>query len=337
MAQQAMVDVPRHGCLVHCKRLHRQLHAVEGRRLPHKVHAKPHGAVSGHVLVRAQLQRHFLRVGCDLDHMPIALPRGREAQVELVSGHEAQLIVILGEEEPRDALLVQAHVPPHRDAILGLRLLGHLVVVRLQLNQRAKDVLMLVGVLISQSNGLRLVINAGLFKILPRCIRVCFPQLLHFVDLLGGDLAHTQLLLFGWHLDQPGQEAAVHNQRLPRGQVPVHVFQAVRREAGLSAQQHHDVLCARVDEPQQEHVAAPAVVALEQRLSHLAGLVQGNLLVLGAHQMAHHMAGGSLATRVTEPFLAPRCSAAHYAIRVVNPTMFARVLWQLQGRAVFVV
>lgn len=51
------------------------------------------------------------------------------------------------------------------------------------------------------------------------------PELLKLVYLLGGYLAGPELLLLRGDLNQPGQEAAVLDQRLPLGAVPVDVFQ----------------------------------------------------------------------------------------------------------------
>lgn len=53
--------------------------------------------------------------------------------------------------EVRDALAVQAPLPAHGNVLLLLRLLEFLVVVSLQLHQRAKDVLVLVGILVAAS------------------------------------------------------------------------------------------------------------------------------------------------------------------------------------------
>lgn len=54
---------------------------------------------------------------------------------------------------------------------------------------------------------------------------LCYlPELLQFVDLLSGDLAGPELLLFRRDLHQPGQKASVLDQRLPLGAVPVNVL-----------------------------------------------------------------------------------------------------------------
>ena len=58
--------------------------------------------------------------------------------------------VLLGELEVGHPLLAEGHVPPHLDVLLGLALLQSLVVVRLQLDQRAEYVLVLVGILVAE-------------------------------------------------------------------------------------------------------------------------------------------------------------------------------------------
>ena len=57
--------------------------------------------------------------------------------------------VLSRELEVGHPLLAEGHVPPHLDVLLGLTLLQSLVVVRLQLDQRAEYVLVLVGILIA--------------------------------------------------------------------------------------------------------------------------------------------------------------------------------------------
>ena len=57
--------------------------------------------------------------------------------------------VLLRELEVGHPLLAEGHIPPHLDVLLGLALLQSLVVVRLQLDQRAKYVLVLVGILVA--------------------------------------------------------------------------------------------------------------------------------------------------------------------------------------------
>jgi hypothetical protein len=84
----------------------------------------------------------------------------------------------------RYTLLVQAEIPPHGNVGLRLALLESLIVVRLNFDQRPEDILVLVCILIAQQDGLRLVIYAGLLKILERCFGVLVPQILKVVDLL---------------------------------------------------------------------------------------------------------------------------------------------------------
>ena len=119
--------------------------------------------VDGHVGLRAQLEAHLLGGG-EADHRALALPRrapavARVAQQQLVARDEAHVRVLLREGEVGDALLVQPHVPAHGHALLRLRLLHLLVVVRLELDQRPHDVLVLVGILVPHLHrgGLRVV------------------------------------------------------------------------------------------------------------------------------------------------------------------------------------
>ena len=58
--------------------------------------------------------------------------------------------VLSRELEAGHPLLAEGHIPPHLDVLLGLALLRSLVVVHLQLDQRAEYVLVLVGILIAE-------------------------------------------------------------------------------------------------------------------------------------------------------------------------------------------
>jgi hypothetical protein len=54
----------------------------------------------------------------------------------------------------------------------------------------------LVSIFILQNHWLRFIIYTRLFKIFKRGIRICFPELFYFVNLLGTNLTGSQLLLF---------------------------------------------------------------------------------------------------------------------------------------------
>jgi len=71
------------------------------------------------------------------------------AKPQLVANCEPDLAAFeLGQVEPRDALLVESNVPPDDESLLRLRLLEPFVVVGLNLDQRAEDVLVLVRILV---------------------------------------------------------------------------------------------------------------------------------------------------------------------------------------------
>lgn len=56
MPHELMVDVPTDALLVYCERLHRELHAVERRRLPDEIGGEVVGAVRGNSIVLAQFE-----------------------------------------------------------------------------------------------------------------------------------------------------------------------------------------------------------------------------------------------------------------------------------------
>jgi hypothetical protein len=89
----------------------------------------------------------------------------------------------------------------------------------------------------------------------------------------GRDLPRTKFFLLGRVLDEPREEAAVIDQRLPHGEVPVLILCDRLRRAGLPTQEDDNRVCLGRDEPEEEHVPATAVVALE------SGFPKGRVLV----------------------------------------------------------
>lgn len=85
--------------------------------------------------------------------------------------------------------------------------------------------------------------NPQMDKIKPKPLRLYLPELLEFVDLLGCDLPGPELLLLWGNLHQPREEAAVLDQGLPLGTVPVDVLQAALAGTGLPAQPKHSQDC----------------------------------------------------------------------------------------------
>ena len=115
------------------------------------VQESPTGVNRRHTL---HLQEARRTVG-DLDDVADAVPVAAleaaavELEPELVADREPDLAALeLGHAKPGDTLLVQADVPADDDVVLRLRLLNLFVVVGLDLDERAKNVLVLVGVLV---------------------------------------------------------------------------------------------------------------------------------------------------------------------------------------------
>ena len=100
------------------------------------------------------------------------------------------------------------------------------------------------------------IVHPGLLQVLELGVDVLLPEVLQLVDLSGGDLPGSQLLGVPRDLDQPADQLAVRDERLPGLLVPVHVLQAVLGGAGLPAQHHHHAVRLGGDEAGDEDVPA---------------------------------------------------------------------------------
>lgn len=317
MAQQAVVQVARHGCVVHGKGLQRVLHSVVRGGLPHELSDVALCDVIRHGVV-AHLQ-------CDLSLFDAhdvsgTLPgpavesrRGAvQTQLQLISRHQAQLAVVApGEVEPRDALVAKRLVPAHGDVLLLLVLLDSAVVLGLELHKRRQDVLVVVAILVVQQRWLSFLIHPGLLYVEKCGLGVRSPHLLQLVDLRSGDLAGPQLLLLAGYLHQPRKECAVLDQWHPLGEVPIHVLQGTHRQTGFTTQQHNDRVVLGGDVSHKEHVAAATIVAFDQRLAQRRIRVKTDLLVSGAHKMLDNVGCRRVSPSIAEPLSG--FHAFHYA------------------------
>lgn len=103
------------------------------------------------------------------DALPRLMQLSRIPQPELIAHRQPDLSTLqLRQPEPRHPLLIQPQIPPHTDIRLRLALLQPLIVVRLDLDQRPEDVLVLIRVLVPEQDRLRLVVDARLFEVLER-------------------------------------------------------------------------------------------------------------------------------------------------------------------------
>ena len=76
--------------------------------------------------------------------------RADKLQLEFIANRQSDLAALqLWHLEPCEPALIQTHVPPDGDIIFGLRFFHPLVVVRLDLDERAEDVLVLVRIFVS--------------------------------------------------------------------------------------------------------------------------------------------------------------------------------------------
>ena len=155
------------------------------------------------------------------DALPRLVQLATVPEPQLVTDSEADFATLeLGEAEPRYALLVETDVPADSDIGLSLTFLEALVIVGLDLDKGAEDILVLVRILVAQNDRLRLVVDAGLLEVFKCGIGVLTPQVFKSVDLLEGDLAGAQLFGLARRLDEPGQEGPIINERRPQCRVP---------------------------------------------------------------------------------------------------------------------
>ena len=225
VTKEAVEDVARNTHLVDGEGLHGVLHTVERGGLPDVIGGEVVCALSRNALVvttRPEFDTDLvaLVVG-DLDNVANALPVRTKlalvAETHLVAHSQFHIAEFqLGENEGCQVFVVQTEIPTHDQIVLGLRLLQLAIVVRLNLNQRAKNVLVLVGIIVAQQDGCRLVVDARvLLEILNGCIAVVLPHLFKLGNDLRRQMSGAHLFLIGRCADQPRQERAILNQRLP--------------------------------------------------------------------------------------------------------------------------
>lgn len=277
----------------------------------------------------------------DLDDVADAIPVATfeatavELKPQLVTDGEPNLAALeLGHAKPGNALLVETDVPANDDVVLRLRLLDLLVVVSFNLDERAKDVLVLVGVLVPEEGGLsrwasalpsrgdlgsldileqnwlRLLVDTCAADVLKICVRVVLPHLLELVDLVEADLARAQLLLLGRHLDEPREEGPVVDDGRPLRSVPDDVLGGGHRRAWLTTEEDDDRVALGRDEAEHENVLAAAVVALGRRLAEGRFGVKHDLAVLSPNEVVDNVRSRCRAAGVAEPLVAEEALAS---------------------------
>mmetsp|Transcript_22974 Transcript_22974/g.59977 ORF Transcript_22974/g.59977 Transcript_22974/m.59977 type:complete len:287 (-) Transcript_22974:691-1551(-) len=218
--KKSMVDVPGHGGLIDGKVLHGILHPIKRDALPDVLRHKVNGAVHRH-LTFSNLEANLVgnAVG-QLDDGADSFPRLALALVpqrELVTHHDFHFVA---KTKVRHVLLVEPNIPSNSEIVKRVRLFGLFVVVRLKLDQWAKDVLVLVGIIVAKFYWDDILVHSGLVEIIQRGARIFLPELFQLVDLDGSNLACPILLQFRRELDEPRDESTVVNQRLPRPKIP---------------------------------------------------------------------------------------------------------------------
>jgi hypothetical protein len=344
--QQLVVQVPRHGRVVDGERLERVLHPVVARALPKVLDDVVVGRVRD-LARRAQLELDLaVDDALDVAHgLPVRVHKGLadpELEAELVPHHDPRLLhdVVAAAPEAKDrhGPVGERRLPPHAHRLLAERLLELAVVVGLDLDERRQHVLVVVPVLVRPED--RLHVRRPPLAVLQRRRRrrrevavpgvrpPALPKVLEGGHLPDGDLARPELEPVAGLGEQPRDEPSVLDERVPPGQVPVHVLEGGDRLDAHPAQQDDDRAGAGGHEPQDENVPGPAVVALQDGVPERGARVELDLVRTGLDEVVDEVGGPRLGARrrVAEPLL--RVDALGDAGRVVDPAVPARVLGQ---------
>eukprot|EP00162_Nutomonas_longa_P007159 comp17556_c0_seq1/m.29875 comp17556_c0_seq1/g.29875 ORF comp17556_c0_seq1/g.29875 comp17556_c0_seq1/m.29875 type:complete len:368 (+) comp17556_c0_seq1:373-1476(+) len=332
MAQQPVVEIVAHAVLVVCKCLERSGHPIKGGGLPHKLDGKARGELDWGPCWFLELDTDFARWE-QLDHTGLARPRlvgdrcARMMQPHFVARHKLDVIAHIWQIK-RCETLALAQLPAEGDVVLCALLFCLFVVFGLHAHQWLIDALVVIGIGILQRDWIRFFVDTGPLQVLELGLGLALPELLEPRDLLSSDLACAHLLGLRRHLDEPRQERAVVNQRLPLG-VPVGVLECVAVETRVSAEQHDDAFVLFRNESEKKHILAAAVVAFEHRVAHRALFMQRNFLVSRAHQVRYNVRAAGVAARIAEPLAAARVVAAHNTCRIVDPAETACMLGEI--------
>jgi len=287
VSQHLVVNVPRHRSVVNGKRFQRVLHAIVRRALPNVldqvivVNLVRHSGITRFQFEADFAVQHVL-------HVPDALPRPsvqefrprRQFEAQFVADHDPRLLGRHGAVKGKvhELLARQRLFPPHRDGFFRQRLFHLLVVVGFHFDERRLNVLVVKAVFVGAER--RLDVGVGIVVVVivvaipralqigvPRTVLPRLPQVFERRLLLGRYFARRELERRDGLFDEPGQEAAVLDERVPLRQFPVHVFEGGYGFDADAAEQDDDAAAAGGDKAEDERVFAGAIVTLKDRVS----------------------------------------------------------------------
>src|ERR1700743_3591963 len=103
--------------------------------------------------------------------------------------------------------VVQTKVPSNNQTILRLRLFNLPIVVRFDLDEWSKDILVLVGVIVAQKNRVWFIVQCcPLLQVCDGSSGILLPHLFKLDDHLSAEMTSTHLLLLGRRRDKPRQK-----------------------------------------------------------------------------------------------------------------------------------
>jgi hypothetical protein len=148
-------------------------------------------------------------------------PASRKLQTQFVTNRQPDFTAFkLGHSEICDSLVIKTDIPTNWNVVLGLGFFESLVVVRLDLDKRSEDVLILIRVLVPvklkksvlfgrvitadsslQEDWLQILVTFSSFRIFQFGIRIRPPQFLETIQLLEPDISGSHDLILSGRLD----------------------------------------------------------------------------------------------------------------------------------------
>mmetsp|Transcript_21632 Transcript_21632/g.53647 ORF Transcript_21632/g.53647 Transcript_21632/m.53647 type:complete len:272 (+) Transcript_21632:375-1190(+) len=270
MTQKLVINVSGDTRVVNRKRLESVLHAIKGGTFPDVFHNVVVVDLVRNASRRTQLQFDFsVANALDIsDAFPgFAVEIGgpiAKLEAQLVANHDSRLLHSQSMKgKGGDVLSGQGFFPPHRNVFFRQRLLHLPIVICFDLDQWGKNVLVMKSVFVLQQSGLHFFVfdDIGTIEVRKFGIRLVLPEFFELCHLRLRNITSSQKQLIGWFFDEPREELAILDQRVPLREFPIHVFQSRDGLHTDAAEEHHNAGGTRGNKPQHKDVFGGTVVA----------------------------------------------------------------------------
>jgi hypothetical protein len=135
-------------------------------------------------------------------------------QLEFISRHKPD-IVLIRENEVSSLFIIDVPIPSYLDICLGLRFFELFVIICLKFDQRLKDFLILLWVLVPQKDWLLKFFNYYFVEILKSRVSIIFPKFFEFAKLLRSHFSSSLNFLDIWFRHEPSLKLLIFYKRLP--------------------------------------------------------------------------------------------------------------------------